>query len=136
VQSAPTGGLVTVGSDVKRQMGPALKAGVSIVVLALPSDTAGVIAEPRSGRVTRRALAFQDLGVALAVTATVCMIIGSGKLLTLEGVLGSLPLVGVLLEPPHAARRDPRVAAAQPAARSDAARRPISTAKLVPRSHG
>ncbi len=85
-------------------MTPLLRAGVSIVVLALASYTVGVVAEQRARRVTRRALAFLIAGVALDVTATVCMIIGSGRALTLHGVLGYSALAGMLLETLAAAR--------------------------------
>jgi hypothetical protein len=93
-------------------MGPVLKAGVSIVVLALTSYTLGVVAEQRSGRVTRRALTFLVLGVVLDVTATVCMIIGSGKLLTLHGLLGYSALAAMLVETALAGRHRLRQAEA------------------------
>ncbi len=79
-------------------MTPLLRAGVSIVVLALAAYTVGVVLEQRGRRLTRRALAFLILGVALDVTATACMIVGSGKVLTVHGVLGYSALAGMLLE--------------------------------------
>ncbi len=79
-------------------MTPLLRAGVSIVVLALASYTAGVVIEQRGRRLTRLAMAFLVAGVVLDVTATVCMILGSGKVLTLHGVLGYSALAGMLVE--------------------------------------
>jgi hypothetical protein len=79
-------------------MTPLLRAGVTIVVLALASYTVGVVTEQRAGRVTVRALAFLVIGVALDVTATMCMILGSGKVLTVHGVLGYSALAGMLVE--------------------------------------
>lgn len=72
--------------------------GVTIVLLALSAYSVGVVSEQRSGRVTRRAAGFLLLGVLLDVTATVCMIIGSGKMLTLHGVLGYSALGAMLVE--------------------------------------
>jgi hypothetical protein len=85
-------------------MTPLLRAGVTIVVLALASYTAGVVIEQRARRVARRALAFLVTGVLFDVTATVCMILGSGKVLTLHGVLGYSALAGMLVETVLAAR--------------------------------
>jgi len=79
-------------------MTPLLRAGVSTVVLALASYTVGVVTEQRARRVTRRAITFLVIGVALDVTATVCMILGAGKVLTLHGVLGYSALAGMLVE--------------------------------------
>jgi hypothetical protein len=85
-------------------MTPLLRAGVTIVVLALASYTVGVVFEQRARRVGRLALAFLVSGVVFDVTATVCMILGSGKVLTLHGVLGYSALVGMLVETVLAAR--------------------------------
>ena len=79
-------------------MTPLLRAGVSTVVLALASYTVGVVTEQRARRVTRRAITFLVIGVVLDVTATVCMILGAGKVLTLHGVLGYSALAGMLVE--------------------------------------
>lgn len=79
-------------------MTPLLRGGVTIVVLALASYTVGVVTEQRARSVTARALLFLVLGVALDVAATVCMILGSGKVLTLHGVLGYSALAAMLVE--------------------------------------
>ena len=79
-------------------MTPLLRAGVSIVVLALACYTVGVVTEQRARRLTRRAMAFLVAGVLLDITATACMIVGSGKVLTLHGVLGYSALAGMLVE--------------------------------------
>lgn len=86
-------------------MTPLLRTGVTIVVLALAGYTVGVVIEQRARRVTRRALAFLVAGVALDITATVCMILGSGKVLTLHGVLGYSALAGMLVETALAGRQ-------------------------------
>ena len=85
-------------------MTPLLRTGVTIVVLALASYTVGVVIEQRARRVLRRALAFLVVGVVLDVTATLCMILGSGKVMTLHGVLGYSALAGMLVETLLAAR--------------------------------
>jgi hypothetical protein len=70
-------------------MTPLLRAGVTIVVLALASYTVGVVFEQRARRVARRTLAFLVAGVVFDVTATVCMIIGSRHpWYSLHGLLG------------------------------------------------
>ena len=79
-------------------MTPLLRAGVSIVVLALAGYTVGVVIEQRARRVTRRAIAFLVAGVLLDITATACMILGSGKVLTVHGALGYSALAGMLVE--------------------------------------
>jgi len=79
-------------------MTPLLRAGVSTVALALAGYTVGVVTEQRARRVTRRAILFLVVGVVLDVTATVCMILGAGKVLTLHGVLGYSALAGMLVE--------------------------------------
>jgi len=85
-------------------MTPLLRTGVTIVVLALASYTVGVVIEQRARRISRRALAFLVVGVVLDVTATLCMILGSGKVMTLHGVLGYSALAGMLVETLLAAR--------------------------------
>jgi len=85
-------------------MPPILRAGVTIVVLALASYTIGVVAEQRARRVTRRALSFLAVGVVFDVAATVCMIVAAGRLLTLHGALGYSALAGMLLETVLASR--------------------------------
>jgi len=98
-------------------MTPLLRAGVTIVVLALASYTVGVVSEQRARRVTRRALAFLAFGVGLDITATICMILGSGKVLTLHGLLGYSALGGMLLETMLATRHRLRLGDAEVARR-------------------
>jgi hypothetical protein len=79
-------------------MSPILRAGVSIVMLALACYTVGVVAEQRRGVVSRRTLGFLLAGVFFDITATVFMIIGSGRLLTLHGVIGYSALAAMVVE--------------------------------------
>ena len=94
-------------------MTPLLRTGVTIVVLALASYTVGVVIEQRARRVARRALGFLIAGVVLDVTATICMILGSGKVMTLHGVLGYSALGGMLVETVLAARHRIRMGDAE-----------------------
>ena len=79
-------------------MKPILMLGISIVLLALAAYTVGVVAEQRQGRVTRAALGFLMAGVVLDLTATVCMILSSGRLLTAHGALGYSALAAMVAE--------------------------------------
>jgi hypothetical protein len=76
-----------------------LLAGVVIVNLALVSYGIGIISEQRSHRVSRATLNWLRLGVVLDVTATACMIAGSGSSpFTLHGLLGFSSLAAMLVE--------------------------------------
>jgi heme/copper-type cytochrome/quinol oxidase subunit 2 len=79
-------------------MSPILRAGVSIVFLALASYTAGVLLVQRRRAVSSRALGFLLAGVVFDVTATVCMILGSGRLVTLHGVIGYSALAAMVVD--------------------------------------
>lgn len=79
-------------------MSPALRAGVSIVLLALACYTAGVMAARRGRMISVRALRFLIAGVVFDVTATVFMIIGSGRMITLHGVIGYSALAAMLAD--------------------------------------
>jgi hypothetical protein len=75
-----------------------LRLGVSIVLLALVSYTIGVVSAQRAHTIPRRALFFLAAGVVFDVVATVCMIIGSGHLLTLHGLIGYSALAAMLAD--------------------------------------
>jgi hypothetical protein len=79
-------------------MSPALRAGVSIVLLALACYTAGVLSAQRRRMISTRALRFLVAGVVFDVTATVFMIIGSGRVVTLHGVIGYSALAAMVAD--------------------------------------
>jgi hypothetical protein len=79
-------------------MKPILIAAISIVNLALISYTIAMILQTRGKLMSRRVLAFLTAGVALDITSTICMIIASGKVITLHGVLGYTALGGMLID--------------------------------------
>ncbi len=94
-------------------MNPILRLGVSIVLLALACYTVAVVSEQRGGRVTRKVLWFLAAGVVFDVSATVCMILSAGRLLTLHGALGYSALAAMVLETVLAARHRRRSGEAQ-----------------------
>jgi hypothetical protein len=64
-------------------------AAVTTVTLALIMYTIGTLQEQRTRRATPGARGFLTLGVLLDITATVLMVVATGKLaLTLHGALG------------------------------------------------
>lgn len=71
---------------------------VIIVTGALIAYTVGTISQQRSRTITRRVLGFLTVGVGLDVVATVFMILGSGKIVSLHGLLGYSALAGMALE--------------------------------------
>jgi len=71
---------------------------VTIVTLALLCYTVGTAAQLRSRKVTGAVVGFLVIGVVLDVVATVFMILGSGKLLSLHGLLGYSALAGMVAE--------------------------------------
>jgi hypothetical protein len=79
-------------------MKPVLLAGISIVNAALVSYGIAIVMQSRKKAIDRRVLTFLTLGVILDVTATICMIIASGKIITLHGVIGYTALVGMLTD--------------------------------------
>jgi hypothetical protein len=79
-------------------MSPILRLGVSIVLLALASYTAGVVTAQRARAISGRALSFLVAGVVFDVVATVCMIVGSGHLITLHGVIGYSALAAMVAD--------------------------------------
>jgi hypothetical protein len=71
---------------------------VSIVTLALLCYSVGTVSLQRSRRVTFRALGFLSVGLVLDVVATIFMILGSGRVVSLHGVLGYSALAGMFVE--------------------------------------
>jgi hypothetical protein len=71
---------------------------VVIVTFALLCYTVGTVAQQRRRRVTGAVLGFLSVGLVLDVVATVFMILGSGKLVSLHGALGYSALAGMLVE--------------------------------------
>ena len=69
---------------------------VTIVTLALIAYTVGTVAQQRSRRISRRVVGFLTVG--LDIVATVFMILGSGKLVSLHGLLGYTALAGMMVE--------------------------------------
>lgn len=71
------------------EMNPALVAGTRVVILALLSYTAAAVIEQRKRWVANLVLIFQSVGMALDITATTLMIIGSRNTpFTVHGVFG------------------------------------------------
>jgi hypothetical protein len=80
-------------------MNPLLQTGTSIVFLALISYSIAIITEQRKKILRRRILVFLTLGVALDITATVFMILGSSKGgFTLHGFIGYSSLLGMFID--------------------------------------
>ncbi len=79
-------------------MKPILIAGITIVNLALISYSIAIFNQNRKKLMSRKVLNFLTVGVVLDVTATVCMIIGSGHFITLHGVIGYSSLLGMLTD--------------------------------------
>jgi hypothetical protein len=71
---------------------------VTIVTLALFCYTVGTAAQLRSRRVGGSVVGFLAVGVLLDVVATVFMILGSGKIVSLHGLLGYTALSGMVVE--------------------------------------
>lgn len=73
--------------------------GSMVVILAMISYSIGYFREKRQQQITRRILMFYSIGLALDITATTLMIIGSTKgLITLHGVIGYSSLLGMLTD--------------------------------------
>jgi hypothetical protein len=71
---------------------------VTIVTLALIAYTVGTVAQQRARRITAIVLGFLTVGLLFDVVATVFMILGSGKIISLHGLLGYSALAGMLVE--------------------------------------
>ena len=80
-------------------MNPLVKIGTTIVIFALASYSIAIITEQRKKILRRRILVFLTLGVALDITATIFMILGSSKGgLTLHGIIGYSSLLGMFID--------------------------------------
>lgn len=80
-------------------MNPLLQTGTTIVILALISYSIAIITEQRKKILRRRILVFLTLGVALDITATIFMILGSSKGgFTLHGLIGYSSLAGMFID--------------------------------------
>jgi len=79
-------------------MKPILILAISIVNMALFSYATAIITQSRKKQVTRTVLTFLTIGIILDITATICMIISSGKAITPHGVIGYSALLGMLAE--------------------------------------
>ncbi|MBK7173604.1 MAG: hypothetical protein IPH84_10320 [Bacteroidales bacterium] len=75
-----------------------LVAGITIVNLALISYSIAIFTQSRSKTLGRKVLVFLSIGVILDISATICMVIGSGKFLTLHGIIGYTSLSGMLTD--------------------------------------
>ena len=71
---------------------------VAIVTAALICYTVGTVGQQRSRRISGPVVGFLTVGVILDIVATVFMILGSGKILSLHGLLGYSALAGMLAE--------------------------------------
>jgi len=73
--------------------------GTIIVFFALSSYSMFIYNEQRKKQVVKKVLIFLTLGIALDITATAFMILGSSKgLLTFHGVLGYSSLLGMFAD--------------------------------------
>jgi hypothetical protein len=80
-------------------MNPLLRLGTTIVIFALASYSIAIITEQRKKILRRRILVFLTLGVALDITATTLMILGSTKGgFTLHGIIGYSSLAGMFID--------------------------------------
>ena len=80
-------------------MNPLLQTGTIIVIFALASYSIAILTEQRKKILRRRILVFLTLGVALDITATIFMILGSSKgIFTLHGIIGYSSLAGMFID--------------------------------------
>jgi len=79
-------------------MNPYTRLGVVLVTLALAFYTIGTVGQQRARRVTLSVLTYLTVGVTFDIVATAFMILGSGKALSLHGVLGYSALAAMLVE--------------------------------------
>jgi hypothetical protein len=76
-----------------------LTAGIILVNLALLSYSAAIIRQQRQKIVSSVVLTFLTLGIALDVSATICMIIGSSNsFITFHGIIGYLALLAMVID--------------------------------------
>jgi hypothetical protein len=79
-------------------MKPILIAGVVIVHLALLSYTIAIVFLHRHKVLSKNVTTFLILGVLFDIISTICMVIGSGHVLTLHGIIGYTSLAGMLTD--------------------------------------
>ncbi len=80
-------------------MNPLLKLGTTIVFFALASYSIAIFTEQSKKILRRRILVFLTLGVALDITATVLMVLGSPNGgFTLHGIIGYSSLAGMFID--------------------------------------
>ena len=70
-----------------------------VVTIALVFYSLGYLNERKCRLITSRVLLFYTIGVSLDITATIFMILGSGKgMITLHGLIGYSSLLGMLTD--------------------------------------
>ncbi len=74
------------------------KIGATIVIIALICYSIGIITERMKKRIITKVLVFMSIGVLFDITATIFMIIGSGKGFSLHGLLGYSSLALMLID--------------------------------------
>lgn len=79
-------------------MSEILIAGVTIVNFALIAYSIAIYIQSRHRLMSRRVLTFLTIGVVFDISATICMIIGSGNFITPHGVIGYSSLAGMLTD--------------------------------------
>ena len=73
--------------------------GSMVVIVAMVSYSIGYFNEKRNQLITSRILLYYSIGLALDITATTLMIIGSTKgMITLHGLIGYSSLLGMLID--------------------------------------
>ena len=73
--------------------------GTTIVIFALISYSIGVITEQRTHHINKVVLIFMSLGIALDITATTFMILGSSNSpFSLHGILGYSSLTAMIID--------------------------------------
>lgn len=72
--------------------------GIIIVNLALTFYSIAIFKQFRSRLMGRNVLFFLTIGLLFDISATVCMIIGSGNFLTIHGIIGYSSLAGMLID--------------------------------------
>jgi hypothetical protein len=80
-------------------LNPTLVRAVVVVTFALICYSIAVLTEQRRGALSRFVLTFLTLGVALDISSTALMIIGSGKIpITVHGFIGYSALTVMLID--------------------------------------
>ena len=79
-------------------MNPMLITGISIVNMALITYASAIIIQSRKKSITRNVLTFLTMGIILDITATICMIVSSGKVISLHGMIGYSSLAGMFTD--------------------------------------